>query len=93
MASLGKLLLVIGGVLFVGAVGWWYAFFSQFLHEHVKEASKCFYSMQHGWCHAHEMLELVSTVPPYSPLALYISAGVGLAGLLLLGVAPPPVRS
>jgi hypothetical protein len=39
------------------------------------------------------MLELVSTVPPYSPLALYISAGVALVGILLLGVAPPPARS
>lgn len=92
MALIGKVFVALGAVTFVGAVAWWYAFFSQFLGSNVKDASQCFYSMADGLCRANHMLEMVGSVPAYSPLALWLSAGAAALGIVLIGFAPAGKR-
>lgn len=87
MARLGKALMLLGLIGFVGAIGWWFLFFEQFLGADVKDASPCFYYTT-DICSLGRFAGMVSDIPIYSPLALWTAAGVFAFGLILFVMAP-----
>jgi hypothetical protein len=86
MAVVGKVLLVVGLVLFAGAVVWWYLFFSQLLGDNVKQASDCFYYTTE-LCSFGAALGMVSDIPTYSPLPLWGAAVAMISGLAMIAGA------
>jgi hypothetical protein len=87
MAYVGKALLAFGALLFVGAVGWWYAFFEQILGRRVKTASECFYYTTDA-CSLASVAGYLGDIPTYSPLPFWLSIAVMLIGLILTVRAP-----
>lgn len=87
MATIGKLLLAIGVALLIGAVGWWYAFFQQFLGHDVKKASQCFYYTT-DTCSLASIIGYVGDIPTYNPLPFWLSIAIMLVGGVLLTTAP-----
>ena len=87
MSTAGKTLLILGGMLMVGAIAWWYMFFEQVLGENVKRASECFYFTTES-CAVGNMLGLVSDIPAYSPVAFWAASATLIVGIVLIAVAP-----
>lgn len=89
MADMGKALIILGLLIFVGAVAWWYLYFEQFLGAEVKQASACFYYFKEDCLpSAFERLLQASDIPIYSPYALWTAAALLGLGTILLAVAP-----
>lgn len=87
MAKVGKTLIILGFLAFVGAVAWWFLFFEQFFGGDVKRASECFYFTS-DLCALGRTVEFVGSVPAYSPVALWVAASIFVMGVLLLALAP-----
>lgn len=87
MATVGKLLLAMGVLLLIGAVGWWYAFFEQFLGRDVKKASACFYYTTDS-CSLASVVGYIGDIPTYTPLPFWLAIGVMVIGTILLAAAP-----
>lgn len=89
MVGFGKVFMVLGALIFVGSVAWWYLYYEQFHGEEVKQASDCFYYFAESCTpSALETLIDASGVPAYSPVALWTSIGLIGLGVLLLAVSP-----
>ncbi len=87
MAIIAKTLMTLGVMMFIGAVAWWYVFFEQFLGQDVKDASECFYYTTEI-CRFGEVAGMVSDIPVYSPVLLWVAAGIFIVGLLLMALTP-----
>ncbi|MCW5700310.1 MAG: hypothetical protein KIT00_10770 [Rhodospirillales bacterium] len=87
MAKFGKFLIFIGFIVFGGAVAWWYLFFEQFFGEDVKQASECFYYTSKV-CLIGQHIDFMVDIPAYSPVALWVAAGIFALGVLFLALAP-----
>ncbi len=87
MAALGKTFIALGFMLFVVAVAWWYLFYSQFFGDDVKRASDCFYYTT-DLCSVGNLAAVISDVPVYSPIVLWIAVGVFALGFVLLAWSP-----
>lgn len=87
MALIAKTLMTLAVMIFIGAVGWWYAFYEQFLGQDVKEASECFYYTT-NLCAFGDMAEVVSNIPAYSPVLLWVAIGIFVVGVLLIALSP-----
>ena len=87
MATLGKIFVVVGLLLLLGAISWWYAFFEQVLGQDVKRASECFYYTT-DLCRTGAILEWVGDIPMYSPWLFWVSAAVLAAGVALIAFSP-----
>ncbi len=93
MSGIGKTMMTLGVLMFIGAVGWWYAFFEQFLGRDVKQASECFYFTTDAcsWGQlAARVTDVanVTDVPAYSPVLLWVAVGIFVVGLLFMALAP-----
>lgn len=84
---MGKLLLAIGALTLIGAVGWWYAFFEQFLGRDVKKASECFYYTTDS-CSLASVVGYIGDIPTYTPLPFWLAIAVLVIGTILLVAAP-----
>ena len=82
---LGKLLLILGCVGFIGATAWWYMFFEGLLGESVKQASACFYETTPS-CEVGNLIGTFGDVPTYSPLAFWLSVTFMAVGGLMYGL-------
>jgi hypothetical protein len=82
---LGKLLLMLGCAGFIGATAWWYMFFEGLLGQNVKQASACFYETT-SKCEVGNMIGAFGDVPTYSPLALWLSVALMVAGGVMYGL-------
>lgn len=78
---------MLGGLCFAAAVGWWYAFYQQFLGKDVKQASECFY-FNSGFCVLGDMVSFVGDIPAYQPWAFWASVAIVAVGALVLALAP-----
>lgn len=87
MARLGKFLVALGALMLIGAVGWWYAFFEQFLGRDVKKASQCFYYMT-DTCSLASIVGSIGDIPTYSPLPFWLAIAVMIIGVVFLTAAP-----
>ena len=87
MATVGKLLLAIGGLTLLGAVAWWYVFFEQFLGGDVKKASQCFYYTT-DTCSLASIAGHLGDIPTYTPLPFWMSVVLALFGTFFLVAAP-----
>ncbi|MBT6093845.1 MAG: hypothetical protein HOH04_03115 [Rhodospirillaceae bacterium] len=83
----GKLLILFGLATFMAALAWWLAFFHQMLGDDVKRASECFYSTTLE-CEVGNMVGHFMDIPPYDPVALWISGVIFGMGLLIYAWAP-----
>lgn len=92
MTLLGKVLLGAGCALFVLAVIWWYLFYEQFLGADVKDASACFYFTS-DVCALVGYADVITSVPAYSPLILWVAAATVVVGVLVLGFSPRKMQS
>ena len=86
-ARIGKALMVLGGVLFIAATAWWYAFFEPMLGDNVKVASACFYVTTQE-CSLGTVLGLFGDVPAYSPWAFWAAVLTAAAGVVVYAAAP-----
>ena len=86
MVIVGRILLVVGLALLVGAVVWWYLFFEQILGGDVKQASDCFYYTT-DLCSFGAAVDMVSDIPTYSPLPFWASAVAMVSGLAMIAAA------
>ena len=87
MATAARALIIIGVLLFAGALAWWYVFYEQFLGLDVKQASECFYYTT-DLCALSALAEPISDVPTYSPVLLWLFGGLVALGIVLLAVSP-----
>lgn len=87
MTVVAKALIILGVLVFLGAVGWWYGYYEQFYGDEVKVASDCFYYFAKD-CSPSMMEDLLSDVPAYSPVALWVSGALTGLGLLVLALTP-----
>ena len=85
--TIGKTLMAIGGVLFIAATAWWYAFFEPILGDDVKAASACFYLTTES-CALGNVVGLLGDVPTYSPWAFWASVLTVAAGVVVYAAAP-----
>lgn len=85
--SVGKMLMVLGGVGFVTALVWWFSFFRQMLGENVKRASECFYRTTLE-CQIGNLIGGFMDIPPYNPVLLWASGIMAGVGLLVFALAP-----
>jgi hypothetical protein len=90
--KLGNLLVVIGGIVVVGALIWWFSFYNSVLREvgrvtgapgdaTVFDAASCIYSSG-GLCGLVSGIATLAGGTPYEPMLFWF----GLAGLVLGGV-------
>lgn len=86
MVIVGRILLVVGFALFVGAVAWWYLFFEQILGEDVKKASDCFYYTT-DLCSFGTAAGLIGDIPTYSPLPFWGAVVAMVSGLAMIAGA------
>ncbi len=89
MVIVGRILLVVGLALLVGAVVWWYLFFEQILGDNVKQASDCFYYTT-DLCSFGAAVGMVSKIPTYSPLPFWGAAVAIVSGLAMIAGARGP---
>ena len=82
-----KTMIIVGVLLFIGSVAWWYVYYEQFLGMEVKQASECFYYTT-DICALSAMAEPISSFPAYSPVMLWASAALVVVGILLVVLAP-----
>jgi hypothetical protein len=86
MVIIGRILLLAGLALLVGAVVWWYLFFEQILGDNVKQASDCFYYTT-DLCSFGAAVGMVSDIPTYSPLPFWGAAISMVSGLAMIAGA------
>lgn len=86
MVIVGRILLLVGLALLLGAVVWWYLFFEQILGDNVKQASDCFYYTT-DLCSFGAAVGMVSKIPTYSPLPFWGAAVAMVSGLAMIAGA------
>lgn len=87
MTKIATALIIAGSLCFIGAVGWWYAFYEQFLGSEVKKASECFY-FNTNFCVLTDMASFIGDIPPYRPWAFWGSVSIIGLGVIVLALAP-----
>ncbi len=88
LERIGKVLLALGFLAFVGAAAWWYLFFEQVFGKDVKIARDCFYQTSDACAAGGKILEYMADIPPYDPIALWTACGLAALGVLALAAAP-----
>ncbi len=84
LRNFGQGLILVGFASFLGAVVWWYRFYSDALRDDVKMASECFYRTTSDCNAGNYVISLVSDLPAYRPELLWAACIVMIAGLTLV---------